>query len=199
MAIILNPLYDCLKKEKFEWTEECDKSFHEIKRALANTSSLSHFDLNAVVILTCDSADEGVVAVLSIKDNCNVIKPVAFASKKLNDSQVKYPILEKEAYAIIFGLTKFYEFLFGRKFILQTDNEALSKILGPKYGIPKMAAKRLQYWAIFLGGFDYEIQHIKSKNNPADYLPRISTKVQDNIIKILKLLTRILKLLLLTI
>lgn len=180
MAIILKPLYDCLKKDKFCWTDECDMSFKQIKKALSNTSSLSHFDPNSKVILTCDSADSGVAAVLSIRDSSNVIKPVAYASKKLNDAQIKYPILEKEAYAIIFGVSKFYEFLYGKKFILQTDNEALSKILGPKYGIPKMAARRLQYWAIFLGGFDYEIQHIKSKNNPADYLSRVSTNVQPN-------------------
>lgn len=92
---------------------------------------------------------------------------------------MKYPILEKEAYAIVFGVSKFYEHLFGNKFVLQTDNEALTKMLGPKYGIPKMAARRLQYWSIFLSGFDYEIQHIKSKNNPADYLSRVVTDGQD--------------------
>lgn len=179
MAIVLKPLYDCLKNDKFEWTEECDMSFKQIKQRLANTSSLSHFDPNATVILTCDSADGGIAAILSIKGSDNITKPVAFASKKLNDTQVKYPILEKEAYAIIFGVTKFYHYLFGKKFILQTDNEALTKILGPKYGIPKMAAKRLQYWSIFLSAFDYEIQHIKSKNNPADYLSRVATNSSD--------------------
>lgn len=96
MAVILKPLYDCLKKNKFNWTEECDNSFQEIKKALANTTSLSHFDKKSTIILTCDAADSGVAAVLSIKDNNNAIKPVAFASKKLNDTQLKYPILEKE-------------------------------------------------------------------------------------------------------
>ncbi|KAG6438794.1 hypothetical protein O3G_MSEX000230 [Manduca sexta] len=183
MAIILKPLYDCLKKDKFDWTEECDNSFKKIKKALANTTTLSHFDQNSTIILTCDAADSGVAAVLSIKGKNNIIKPVAFASKKLNDTQIKYPILEKEAYAIIFGVNKFYEFLFGHKFILQTDNEALARILGPKYGIPKMAARRLQYWSIFLSGFDYEIQHIKSNNNPADYLSRVVTNGHDTSLK----------------
>jgi hypothetical protein len=181
MAIILKPLYECLRRDKFEWTESCDKSFKEIKKALANTTSLSHFDESSTIVLTCDSSDSGVAAVLSIKDSNNIIKPVAFASKKLNDTQLKYPILEKEAYAIVFGVNKFYEFLFGHKFILQTDNEALTKILGPKYGIPKMAARRLQYWSIFLSGFNYEIQHIKSKNNPADYLSRVAINCENKL------------------
>lgn len=46
-----------------------------------------------------------------------------------------------------------------------------------------MAARRLQYWSIFLNGFDYEIQHIKSKNNPADYLSRVVTDAQHNKLK----------------
>lgn len=58
-----------------------------------------------MVILTCNSADDGVAAIVSISVSSNVIKPVAFASKKLNDTQIKYPILEKEAYAIIFGVS----------------------------------------------------------------------------------------------
>lgn len=180
MAIILKPLYDCLKKSKLEWTEECDCSFQEIKKALANTTSLSHFEEKSTIILTCDSADCGVAAVLSVADCNNIRKPVAFASKKLNETQMKYPILEKEAFAIVFGVSKFYEYLFGHKFILETDNEALTKILGPKHGIPKMAARRLQYWSIFLSGFNYEIKHIKSKNNPADYLSRVVTGGQEN-------------------
>lgn len=181
MAIILKPLYDCLKKNKFQWTEECENSFKKIKNCLANTTSLAHFDQDQIIVLTCDSCDSGVAAILSVIDKNNLTKPVAYASKKLNDTQMKYPILEKEAYAIVFGVTHFYEYLFGKKFILQTDNEALAKILGPKYGIPKMAAKRLQYWSIFLSGFDYKIQHIKSKNNPADYLSRVTTYCKDDI------------------
>lgn len=89
--------------------------------------------------------------------------------------------MAKEAYAIVFGISKFNEFLYGYKFILQTDNEALTKILGTKYGIPKMAVRRLQYWSIFLSGFNYEVQHIGSKNNPADYLSRVATNCEDKL------------------
>lgn len=98
MALILKPLYDCLKKNKYDWTTECENSFREIKKSLINTTPMSHFDQNSTVILTCDSADSGVAAILSVKDKDHVIKPVAYASKKLNDAQMKYPILEKEAY-----------------------------------------------------------------------------------------------------
>lgn len=74
---------------------------------------------------------------------------------------------------------------------MQTDNEALSKILGPQYGIPKMAARRLEYSAIFLSAFDYEIQHIKAKNNPGDYLSRVGSGSQHNNYKYPEIIERI--------
>ncbi|XP_063532135.1 uncharacterized protein K02A2.6-like isoform X1 [Cydia strobilella] len=175
MATILQPLYNCLRNENFCWTPECNNAFLKIKGALTKTATLSHYSNELPIILSCDASDCGVAAVLSVKSEDGVVKPVAYASKKLSDTQIKYPTIEKEAYAIIFGITKFYEYLFGRTFELQTDNAALVTIFGPKKGIPKMACKRLQHWAIFLSGFNYTIQHIKTDCNPADYLSRNPT------------------------
>lgn len=124
------------------------------------------------VILTCDASDIGIAAVLSHRDKEGVKKPIAFASKSLSEAQKKYPVIEKEGLAIIFGINKFYEYLFGRHFELETDNEALSKIFGPKKSIPKLAAKRLQHWSIFLAAFDYSVRHISTSKNPADILSR---------------------------
>lgn len=71
-------------------------------------------------------------AVLSVRTEDGVVKPVAYASKKLNDAQIRYPTIEKEAFAIIFGITKFYEYFFARTFELQTDNAALLSIFPKK-------------------------------------------------------------------
>ncbi|XP_037965358.2 uncharacterized protein K02A2.6 isoform X1 [Plutella xylostella] len=180
MAVILKPLYDCLKNDHFSWNAECDIAFVKIKEQLANTTTLAHYSNDLPVILSCDASDCGVAAVLSVRSSDGIVKPVAFASKKLNDTQMKYPTIEKEALAIIFGVTKFYEYLFARTFELETDNSALVRIFGPKKGIPKMACKRLQHWAIFLSGFNYCIRHINSKNNPADYLSRYPVNDKSN-------------------
>lgn len=37
--------------------------------------------------------------------------------------------------AIIFRVKRFYQFLFGKEFLLRTDNEALKLIKGPRQGI----------------------------------------------------------------
>ena len=49
---------------------------------------------------------------------------------------------------IIFGVTKFYQYVHGRKFTLRTDHKPLEHIFEVNQEIPKMAANRLQRWAI---------------------------------------------------
>ena len=60
---------------------------------------------------------------------------------------------------IIFRVKRFYQFLFGKEFILRTDNKALELILGPRKGIPITAGNRFQRWANFLSSFRYKIVH----------------------------------------
>ena len=64
--------------------------------------------------------------------------------------------LEKEALALINGVRQFHKYFIGRKFKLVTDHQPLVKILGPKQGIPTLAAARLQRWAIILSAYDYD-------------------------------------------
>ena len=47
--------------------------------------------------------------------------------------------------ALVFGLSKFHQYLYGRAFILQTDRKPLTTILGQTRGIPSQATTRLQH------------------------------------------------------
>lgn len=174
MAGTLGPLYRLLRKDvKFDWTADCDNAVKSIKNAIVSDNVLCHFDPDLPVVLTCDASNRGLGAILSHRIAGNIIKPIAFASRTLNNAEANYSTIHKEGLAIIFGVKKFYQFLVGRHFILQTDHKPLVSIFKPTNGIPVMAAGRVQRWSVYLSGFDYTIEHVKSEHNLSDVLSRL--------------------------
>ena len=79
-------------------------------------------------------------------------RPVAFTSRTLNNSEKNYSQIEKEAPSLVYGIN-------GRRFMLVTDHQPLVSILGPKKGIPPLAAARMQRWALILSAYSYDISY----------------------------------------
>ncbi|KAJ8375556.1 hypothetical protein SKAU_G00061360 [Synaphobranchus kaupii] len=103
-----------------------------------------------------------------------VERSIAFASRTLNKAESNYAQVEREALSIVFGIRKFHQYLFGRKFTLLTDHKPLRTILGPHTGIPAFAASRMQRWALLLSAHDYDIKYRKSElHGNADGLSRL--------------------------
>ena len=82
-----------------------------------------------------------------------------------NDSERNYPQVEKEVLALIFGVKKFHKNLYGRRFLLVIDHKPLTTIIGPKKGVPTLAAAKLQRWALLLSGYQYDIQYRCSEDS----------------------------------
>jgi len=64
------------------------------------------------------------------------VRPIAYASRRITGPEQNYAYVECEALAIIFGVCRFHQYLYGRSFTLVTDHKPLCKILGEKEGIP---------------------------------------------------------------
>lgn len=170
----MKPLYDLLNGQNFEWNDACEKSFNWVKNELISPNFLAHYDPKEKIVLACDASDHGLSAILSHRYKDNTERPIAYASKKIPNNELKRAIIDKEAMAIVFGFKKFYQYVFGKEIILRTDNKPLQLILGPRKGIPATADNRLQRYAYYLSGYRYTIEHVKSEANAnCDALSRL--------------------------
>ena len=160
MSEICSPFYELLKTDvRFSWNKECEKSFNTIKKMLSSSPVLCHYNEDMKLGLACDASAIGIGAVLFHILPDGTEKPISYASKTLSRSEARYSQIEKEALSIIFGLKKFHQYVYGRKFSLVTDHKPLLTIFNPHKGINSTAANRIQRWALLLAGYDYDINY----------------------------------------
>ena len=118
-------------------------------------------------VLRTDASGVGLGAVL-LQDQGEGLQPVAFASKKLNPAERRYHTIEQEVFAAVWGIRRFYPYLYGRHFVLESDHDPiryLHKI--------RPVSRRLMSWAMELQAYSFEVRHIKGKDNvDADFLSR---------------------------
>lgn len=149
----------------FFWSKDCESAFQQAKIAFTSKQVLIHFNSKLPLVLATDASSYGVGAVLSHQYPDGSEKVIQFASQTLSDTQLKYSQIHKEAFAVIFRVKKFFQFLYENYFTLVTDHRLLVQIFSPKRGLPIYTTMRMQHYAIFLQGFNYKIQYRKSKDH----------------------------------
>ena len=116
------PLTRLLQKNTpFTWRKEQESAFQALKDALKKDVTLTMFDTQKQVTLMCDASPVGVGAVIQQDDRL-----VIFVSKTLSSAERRYSQLEREGLAIVWSIKRLHKYLFGRKFILLTDNKPIS-------------------------------------------------------------------------
>ena len=127
---------------------------------------MARFDSSLRLEIACDASSIGIGATLFHRYPNGDRRPIANVSKLLISSQQHCSQIQKEALAIVFALKKFFQYLFGRTFILVTDHKPLLALFGPDKPVPG--------WALFLGQFHYTIEYRRTKDyQNADALGRL--------------------------
>ena len=143
LATTLAPLYSLLHKDAtWCWNSQHKDAFIHSKQLLTSETLLVHYDPTKELVLSCDASQYGIGAVLSqVYDKLE--KPVAYVSRSLSSAEKNYSQLEKEGLAIVFGIKKFHNYLFGRRFTLCTDHKPLQSLLNESKAIPTIASARI--------------------------------------------------------
>ena len=143
-ASVAEPLYRLTRKgHRWAWGSEEKAAFRRLKELLSTANVLTHFDPSLPLGVACDASAVGIGATLFHHYSDRSERPIANISKTLTASQRNYSQIQKEALAIIYALKKFYQYLYGRKFILVTDHQPLVAMFGPNKPTPALIANRL--------------------------------------------------------
>ena len=89
------------KDVKWQWGEEQQKAFNELKRIFTTRPVLAAPDLDKEFRVEVDTSNYATGGVLSMKGSNKLWRPVAFISKSLSDTERNYKIHDKEMLAVV--------------------------------------------------------------------------------------------------
>ena len=172
---ISKPLRELLSsKISWTWAAAQEEAFTKLKREISSPRVLALYDIEAKTKVSADASAYGTGAVL-MQQQQGAWRPVAFASRTLNEAETRYAQIEKEALALTWALEKFAEYVLGKCVILETDHKPLVPILGRKS--LDMLPPRVLRFRLRLMRFQYSIQHVPGKTlYTADTLSRAPLK-----------------------
>ena len=132
-AKITAPLNMMLKKNSnFEWGFEQAQAHREILKRLGD--SVLYMPLEGEdFVLETDASDKAIAAILSVRRD-GQLYPVEMGSKSLSEVEQRWPVREREAWAIVWGLRHFDEYIRGRDVEVYTDHKSLEWLLKARLG-----------------------------------------------------------------
>ncbi|XP_073277711.1 uncharacterized protein [Primulina huaijiensis] len=151
------------KNSKFNWSEECEKSFQTLKEKLASTPVLVLHTEDKSFTIYSDASKEGLGCVRMQEG-----RVIAYASRQLKPYEKNYPGHDLELAAVVFALKIWRHYLYGAKCEIFTDHQSLKYLF-----TQKELNMRQRRWIELLKDYDLTISYHPGKaDKVADALSR---------------------------
>ena len=115
------------KMVKFQWSDDCEKSFAELKTRLTSTPLLTLPKGSDGYVIYCDASRVGLDYVVMQRD-----KVIAYASRQLKVHDKNYPIHYLEFAAVVFALKIWRHYLYGVHVDVLTYHKILQYVFTQK-------------------------------------------------------------------
>ena len=167
---------------KFNWTNECEVGFNNLKQALVTAPILAYPDYSKPFILETDASLKGLGTVLSQRGEDGTVRVIAYASRSLRPGEKlmhDYSSTKIKLLALKWSVCeKFKDYLLGSKFTVYMDNNPLVYVKTSKLGAAQI------HWLSELALYDFDIVYRTGKSNlVADALSRQPESPNSNIQK----------------
>ena len=136
--------------------------FTDVKTAIGSSQVVGLYDPRYKTIVSADASSYGLGAVLQQQQKDGELRPIAFISQSLSDTEKRYAKIEKEALAVTWASERFKDYLIGLQYTLETDHKPLLPLLSSK-NLEDLPI-RVQHLHLRLMRFDYIIVHIPGKS-----------------------------------
>jgi hypothetical protein len=186
-AKVAGPLQDLTKtpkgskkNQKLVWTDEAEEAFIATKKLLTARLELFVVDPDKPFLLETDASDFAIGATLKQFDadgsqtgTKGAAYPVAFFSRKLQQSQQNWSPREKECYAIVSALYKWDNWIGLQPVDVLTDHHSLQAWHSELVDTPSGPSGRKGRWHELFSKFSLSISYIPGpKNTVADAMSR---------------------------
>ena len=108
---------------EYSWNATYQVAFDKLKSLVCEDTTLRYFNTKKPVTIQVDASGKGLGTALIQDDG-----PVAFASKVLTPTEQCYANNERELLACVFGAERFWTYVFGRHFTIESDHKSLEQI-----------------------------------------------------------------------
>ncbi|UYV73303.1 K02A2.6-like [Cordylochernes scorpioides] len=172
LADKLQPLNSLLStKNEWVWDEPQKKSFNLLKQELVSRPNLALFDPSRTTIVSADASSFGIGGVLRQEQPDGSLKPIAYVSRTLSETEKRYSQIEKEGLAIVWTCDRLKDYVTGIDIHIETYHKPLIAIFTSK-SLEDMTP-RLQRLKMRIMRYSYQISHIAGKKQiVADMLSR---------------------------
>ena len=159
------------KGKKFEWSDEAQTAIENIKRELCEAPVLGMPTEKGMYVLDTDTSVVAISGILHQEQEWNgrtVLRPIAYGSKVLSDTEMKNGAPKAEMFAVFTFVEKYRAYLGSASFKLRVDNRALSWL--KTYLMDQSYIGR---WIVRLDGYHMIIEHrMRDKHQNADSLSK---------------------------
>ena len=159
------------KGKKFTWNNAAEESFQRIKKELCEAPVLGMPTEKGMYVLDTDASVVAISGILHQEQEWNgktVLRPIAYGSKVLSDTEMKYGAPKAEMFAVVTFVEKYRAYLGSEPFKLRVDNRALSWL--KTYSMDQSYIGR---WIVRLDGYNMIIEHrTRDKHQNADSLSK---------------------------
>lgn len=146
-ASLAGPLTDLLRKDSFVSMNATQAAFDSLKDNLGTTPVLALPDFSLEFQVETDASRQGIGAILPQK-----VHLVAYFSQKLSPRMQNAATYNREMFAITQAISKWRQYLLGRRFTTLTDQQSLMNLTTQTIQTPEQ-----QQWLCKLVGYDFPI------------------------------------------